>query len=404
MAESIAFGGTGMTVSNGLVRFTGDSDNGFHLGGAGGLVINPGAGNAVVFRNFHIDSQTDKTRATFSGGTTVQSGTLQIRLDRGAATQNAAHEASFGSGDITLQTGSTLWVNGDSGTSSGTTYLLQNKTIIQGNVTSTPNRGSGVDSDGTNSGNFSLRLGDVDLGGQLTHNAGGGGGAGTGGPHGISGTITLDQSSANTLKILNNGGGNQGYTVSGNIVDGIGGAGNALNLRTSTETNTGRQFTLLGTGNTYSGGTIIEAPSSAATALNAADGFQRALIVAGGSSLGTGDVDVNLGGLLTLQGDNNIHSDAVLTVNDRGFLHLDNVDLTFNAFDSVYAWNSTANDLIALSAGTYDVGALNTFFGNNSNDDATFHGTGSITVIPEPGTLALLGIALGALALFHRKK
>ena len=404
MAESISFGGAGMTVSNGLVRFTGDGANAHHLGGTGRLIINPGAGNAVVFRNFHIDSQTDLSRATFAGGTTVQSGTLQIRANRGAATASAAHAFSFGTGDITLQNGTTLWVNGVSGSTSGTTYLLQNKTIIQGAVTSAPNRGAGSDAGGTNSGNFSLRLGAVDLSGELLHNAGGGGGGANDGPHGISGTITLDQSVANTLALRNSGGGNQGYTISGNIVDGVGGAGNVLRLRTSGETSTFRQFTLSGTGNTYAGGTIIEAAATAATEIHATSGFQRAIVIADGSSLGTGDVTVNLGGLLTLQGDNNINSDAVLTINNRGFLHLDNVNLTFNQFDSVFAWNSTANDLISLNSGTYDVSQLNAFFGNNSNDEATFHGTGSITVIPEPGTLALVGIALGSLLLFRRRR
>lgn len=409
LAANIAFGGAGMSVTNGLLRIIGDTDNAYNLGGTGGLVINPGAGNTAIFRNFHVDSQTGSTRATFSGGTTVESGTLYIRVNRGAEAESGAYNFSFGTGDITMQNGSTFRLNGISGSASGTTYLLQNKLVVQGTVTSVPDRGAGPDTGGTNSGNFSLRLGDVDLAGELSHSPAGGGGSGSGGPHGISGTITLDQSSSKTLALRAVGGvfgtGNQGFTITGNIVDGAGGAGNQLILQPTSVDNTARVFQILGTGNTYSGGTIIDATSNgAARVQDAENGFHRALVVGVDSALGTGNVTVSQGGLLTLRGDNNINSEAVLTINNRGFIHLDNVDLTFNTVDSVWAWNSTANDLISLSAGSYSVSQLNSFFGNNSVGDATFHGTGTITVIPEPGTLVLVGIALGSLLLFRRRR
>ena len=53
----------------------------------------------------------------------------------------------------------------------------------------------------------------------------------------------------------------------------------------------------------------------------------------------------------------------------------------------------------ALSAGTYDVATLNSTFGTGTQ----FTGTGSIEVIPEPSTMALLGVMGGALVLVRRR-
>ncbi len=391
--------GSAVTPGSTLFSATGYNIKGsitdaFNLAGNGALTINPGASNYTAFTDIHVDSQTDRTRATFNGGTTVQSGTLQLRLNVGAATANTAHAVSFGTGAITLENGSTLRMNGVSGSASNSTYLLQNTINVNGSAEFNVDRGAGPVG-GTNSGNFSGRLaGQVNLAGTLNIVASGGGGGAPNGPHGISGNIVINQSAAGTRAIIRGSGeGNQALTFTGNIVDGAGAAGNTLLIRTNGSESTTRQLSILGTANTYSADTTIGAAATAATATNAASGLQRAVVVGATSSLGTGDVDILAGGLLTLQGAGNINSNAVLTINNNGFLHLtEDADLVFNSLNSVFAWNTTANDLIALDAGTYTVAELNNFFGTNGGGNATFHGLGSITVIPEPASLVLMGL------------
>lgn len=376
-----------MNVTASGYTFTGSLTSANNLGGSGSLIINPGAGNLVEFSEFHVDTTTDRSRAVFSGGTTVESGTLRLRVN---APSQDPFAVSFGTGAITMNNGTTLWMN-KSPNSSNATFLLQNDFFVNGNVTFDYGR---------QTANHSSRLaGTVHLNGQLTMTAStGGGGAISGGPHGISGDVEIDQSTSGSRGLIRgNGEGNQGFTITGNIVDGAGSAENQLILRTGTGTSDPRQTRILGENNTYSHGTIIQAPTTAATALNAADGFQRAIVVGANSSLGLGDVQINSGALLTLEGSENIHSDATLTISDLGFLHLvDGVDLVFNQTDSVFAWNAGANSLISLDPGFYTVAMLNNYFGNNSAGDSTFYGDGSITVIPEPSTYALI---FGAFAL-----
>lgn len=59
----------------------------------------------------------------------------------------------------------------------------------------------------------------------------------------------------------------------------------------------------------------------------------------------------------------------------------------------VYAWGSTSE---------FDTFAIGRGFQTNGSDDLVLNGT--VSVIPEPSTLALLGIALGSAVFFRRRK
>jgi hypothetical protein len=70
------------------------------------------------------------------------------------------------------------------------------------------------------------------------------------------------------------------------------------------------------------------------------------------------------------------------------------------------AWGEATPGIYGLVTGTDDVGVWRRAWWSEDNTDVTgitMLSTDVVT-IPEPGTLALLGIALGSLLLFRRRK
>ncbi len=136
----------------------------------------------------------------------------------------------------------------------------------------------------------------------------------------------------------------------------------------------GGSITLSGTGNTYSGGTLVNA--------------NKPVIVAAGSSVGSGDVAV-INGYLAIQSDTGINSSAHLAINPgaavyiqsdtqsigslegSGNVVLGGVDDTQNA--SAYS-ASTININTPLSGGTGTGDARTTLTVGNNNASTTFDG------------------------------
>lgn len=73
----------------------------------------------------------------------------------------------------------------------------------------------------------------------------------------------------------------------------------------------------------------------------------------------------------------------------------DILDLNYDLTVGSFAFNGSS-----LATGTYAVSDLNTQFGTGSQ----FAGTGSLTVVPEPGSIALASLAGGMLLLFRRRQ
>ncbi|MCC5850309.1 MAG: PEP-CTERM sorting domain-containing protein [Verrucomicrobia bacterium] len=141
----------------------------------------------------------------------------------------------------------------------------------------------------------------------------------------------------------------------------------------------------------------------------------------GGNGFIEGDVTVNAGGtvnpgksigILTLNNDATFNDDAILSIE----LGAGNTSDLLDIGGALNLGNDSILNVINASFGTYTIanyGTLNGTFGSVSGlesfEDFTLdYGSGSgdsitLTVIPEPGTLMLLGIALGALAIFRRR-
>lgn len=196
--------------------------------------------------------------------------------------------------------------------------------------------------------------GDITLGGDLLLSKGGGGNNEP--TQTYAGTITLT-------------GGDRAVRGAGNFANGafpninadIVEDGQARQLTLAMATS-GRQFVISGTGNSYSGGTVIESGA----------GFIR---VTSDSSLGTGDVTVLSGGQLRLEGIGNIAPTATLSIADGGLVAL-NFGGELQLFGLIL-------DGQAQPLGLYDADAFPDFLS----------GPGLLLVIPEPASMALLAMA-----------
>lgn len=223
----------------------------------------------------------------------------------------------------------------------------------------------------------------------------------------VSGSITLPNSDSVTVQIGNNGFGiqeiyynssftnsefgynlelhgdsriklvtNRNVAITGLISDGSGSNQFSL-IQGGTQT-----YTIGGNAgaNTFSGGALIDmAPAT--------------LVLDKETALGTGEITLANLAQINLQ-----HADALALSNS---LVLDSLLTNINVFSNNFTISAWTIDGQSLSAGTYDNSSA-TF--NGYDFSTRFLGDGSITVVPEPGTLALIGIALGSLVLFRRRK
>lgn len=214
---------------------------------------------------------------------------------------------------------------------------------------------------------------------------------------------TSNMGSGQVLSIVSGGlffsGNNATIGASGNANAGTVAFGNAEGVVWSNSTNTNTigasitgslGLTKAGTGtliltgsNEYSGLTYVGGGT-----LQVGDGTNQ-------SNLGlTGDVTVANGATLSLLNDSAIADTAILRLEQYGLLN--------GKLNLASEFNETVGGLylgeIFAAAGTYGSSLSSATFKN----DAFFSGLGTLTVVPEPGSVALLGAALVPLAMVRR--
>jgi subtilisin family serine protease len=255
-----------------------------------------GAGTAI-FTNY-------AGSLSFAGGTLIQTGTIRF-VSAMTDIPSTTRTQWFGTGTITLNSGSFSFAG--AALFNGHTNVLANSFVVKG----------GRLLHGRYSA-FSPKIvfrGTLDFATNAALTIDNFGSAVTGldarGTE-ISGDVILR--GTNSIQRVNSGGGSF-LTFSGNIVNGDGPAG--LIISNGINTTTANRFIkIVGTGNTYSGGTIIRNDGMALDIAN----FVGAVEVGTNASLGTGNVTVDAGGLLKLMWPGNINPDATLELKVDGAL------------------------------------------------------------------------------------
>ena len=362
----------GLTVSDGTVNLNGISTNAIS-GGALAILVNGGTLNANVVNSLgggvegitvNGGTLVAKTNNAFSGGVTINNG--------GTVTSMAVD--SLGTGTITINNGGTLGATGN-----GNKTLTNSVVIGAGNATLFGNIGlsNSVTGSGsiTHSGNtslFNLTLNGNNSGfsGNITNNAivtvGHKNALGTGTMYlndqaALQANTALTGANALTNTIIISGTGKFGGSSDFELTGGI--SGNALDK-------SGVSIVTLSHANSYTGGTQV----SLGTLIgNAADAF------------GTGDLTVGLAGTNTI---------ATLTLNGA---YMNDLAMLILGTNSVLNLNFSGSDTVGgiiidgvnIGHGTFTSAQLDAL------GLGTVTGTGSMTVIPEPATIGMLG--LGAL-------
>jgi autotransporter-associated beta strand protein len=131
------------------------------------------------------------------------------------------------------------------------------------------------------------------------------------------------------------------------------------------------------TANSFSGGTLITSGT---------------LLAATAGSMGLGNINL-VSGAFTSQSASAIADTAILLFAASA---TPTITLTYAGSDTVAG---VSNGTTNLTPGTYTTAQLNSFFGGGA-----FTGTGSLTIIPEPASSALLGLGLVSFGLVRRRK
>jgi fibronectin-binding autotransporter adhesin len=106
------------------------------------------------------------------------------------------------------------------------------------------------------------------------------------------------------------------------------------------------------------------------------------IVVGASGTLGSGNIRLTAGNVtLTMNGVQQMSSSATLF-----YVNTDTINLNYSGTTTI---NGLTVDGVAQAAGVYGAGFL--------NPDNAFFGTGTITVVPEPATLAMMGLGAGLL-------
>jgi autotransporter-associated beta strand protein len=131
------------------------------------------------------------------------------------------------------------------------------------------------------------------------------------------------------------------------------------------------------TANSFSGGTLITSGT---------------LLAATAGSMGLGNINL-VSGAFTSQSASAIADTAILLFAASA---TPTITLTYTGSDTV---GGVSNGTTSLTPGTYTTAQLNSFFGGGA-----FTGTGSLTIIPEPASAALLGLGLVSFCFVRNRK
>ncbi|MCC5849092.1 MAG: PEP-CTERM sorting domain-containing protein [Verrucomicrobia bacterium] len=256
------------------------------------------------------------------GDLTINNGTF--RFGNSSLANNSI--VSLGTGAITLN-GGILSFGHNQGSNPGVT--LSNNILVGVN-------GGEINTDRFGGGNpRTVFSGAVTLGGDLLLSKGGGGNNEP--TITLGGTVTLTGGN-HAIRGASNFANGAFPQITGNIVE----DGTPRQLTLAMDTG-GRQFVIGGTGNNWTGGTIIESGA----------GFIRVLAA---SSLGSGNVEIQSGGQLRIEGSGNIGAAATVSVAGGGVIGLGfaptssdlaKLNLSDNAGIALGANTSTAIDFSA---------------------------------------------------------
>jgi autotransporter-associated beta strand protein len=278
-AVFLGLGGVAADVAPALTQIQTSSNYTFSGGAlAAGALLKLGAGTATFSgTNSHA----------FPGGAVARGGTLEFSF----ATNSLA--LAFGAGPVVVD-GATFRTRMVSAANNQTSRLA-NALFISSN--------GGLLSLGKGPGNPKMLLsGALEISNSVLRiEVDGGGGTGVA-YHELSGDITLHGACG---LVRTNNTGNTDLALTGSLRDG--GAPGLLALRNTA----GRRFRLLGTNNTWAGGTVIQTNS---TPDNDFVNFSGAVDVNTNSSLGLGPVTVEAGAFLRLRGSRNIASNAAVDI------------------------------------------------------------------------------------------
>ncbi|MEO7933801.1 MAG: PEP-CTERM sorting domain-containing protein [Chthoniobacterales bacterium] len=320
------------------------------------LVIAPAVvPNSSIF--YQANGGTLVVNGPVSGGTNLSlkgtsGGIIQLNGGNAFATGSidtagivvvVGNDSGLGSGTFSVNSTASLQAGGASRT-------LSNNIVLAGSTTLSGSNAFTLNGTVTSSGSNSRSLTVSNTGGAI-----------------IGGNLVLQEATATgrTFTIL----GTSAVSVNGVVQDG--GTGPAILKYTGSSTLT------LSNANTYSGGTQMTVTGS--TIIANSDG-----------ALGAGNVTLTIAGAtLTLQNgttQNYISDSATLSL-----LTGDTVNLSFLGTDTV---SSLIIDATAQAAGIY----------NATTNPGLFIGTGSITVVPEPSTYAMLLSGAGLMILMARRK
>lgn len=343
-----------ITLGKDLI-LTGLSDRSFTLQGT----IAETAPSKLIRNGFVGMEYRNPANPGFSGGTEILMPTAlgansNMGLRAGLRWEDrseATGSASFGSGTITLENGGGFEYYANPQSTTSITRTLTNNVRVDG--------AGGLFGLQTSNGkkpNVAFS-GAIDLSGQLTLGMISDS-ATSDTPLTYSGTVTLGQAGAGSRGLFyrKGSGANNDVTLSGNIVDGAGAAGNPLVLKAMNG-----PFTISGTGNTYAGGTTVAMGSGAA--------FVK---VAAASVLGTGNVTIQPGAFLQLAAATNVAGGKNVTVQSDARM-LGVLSVTGNFLPTV---NAASAGVLALdTAGFTGVSSLATLGGGAMYLGTTSSGT-----------------------------